>query len=132
VTDPLSRKTILIIDDDRDFRDPLGILLEAEGYRVRCAGDGDHGVRMAAEEAPDLIILDLLMPVKNGFDTSRELRQIPELKDVPILALTAFGQHIGGIHGMPPDQAPPTLTACLEKPVEVNVLLDRIAAALAG
>ncbi len=131
MTGRATAKTILIIDDDEDFRAPLEIVLGANGYRTRCACDGDEGVRMATEEPPDLILLDFLMPGKNGFEALQELRELPQLQAVPILALTAFGQNIGEIYGMSSGTAPPNLRACLEKPVELNVLLRTVESALA-
>ena len=126
-----SQTTILFIDDDEDIVCALSGILEGEGYRVRHAPDGDVGVRMAAEERPDLIILDFMMPVKNGFDALLELRQIDGMAGVPVLALTSFGQDIGEIHGLRRGDDKPQVQDCLEKPVEPNVLLDRVASALA-
>jgi two-component system alkaline phosphatase synthesis response regulator PhoP len=125
-------KTILLIDGDEDFREPMAMVLAAEGYRVCCAANGDQGIRMAAEQPPDLIILDLMMPEKDGFETSQELSAVPRLRDVPILALTAFSQDIGEIYGAPKNGPPRSIRGYMEKPVEFNVFLERVAAALAA
>ncbi len=122
--------TVLFVDDDEDFVYALSKLLEGEGYRVRHAPDGDAAVRMATEEPPDLIILDFMMPVKNGFEALLELRAIDATADVPILALTSFGQDIGRIHGLGQSDEQPLVQDCLEKPVEPNVLLDRVASVM--
>lgn len=124
-------KTILIIDDDDGFAAALGIVLRSAGYRVRRAAYGDEGIRMATEEPPDLVLMDFMMPGKNGFDTSGDLRGVPTLRDVPILALTAFGQRLGELYGMAPGSATVDIRECLEKPVEPNVLLERVAAVIA-
>jgi len=124
--------SILIIDDDTDFRTPLAFTLEQEGYRVRCADDGEEGFRIAGEDPPNLIVLDFMMPGKNGFDTCVELAASPRLRAIPILVLTAFGRNIGEIHGLPAGDVPPNIRECLEKPVEFNVLLERVASALRG
>ncbi len=126
-----SKTTILFIDDDEDLVCALSRILEGEGYRVHHAPDGEVGVRMAAEERPDLIILDFMMPVKNGFEALLELRQIDGMTGVPVLALTSFGQDIGELHGLRRGDDKPLVQDCLEKPVEPNVLLDRVASALA-
>ena len=126
-----SKTTILFIDDDEDFVYALSRMLEGEGYRVRHAADGDVGMRMAAEERPDLIILDFMMPIKNGFDALLELQQIDGLADVPVLTITSFGQDIGEIHGLRRSDDKPKALDYLEKPVEPNVFLDRVASALA-
>jgi DNA-binding response OmpR family regulator len=121
---------ILFIDDDDDLVDALSLLLESSGYSVRRAADGDEGLRMAREETPDLVLLDFMMPVKSGFDTSQEMRQIESLRNVPIIALTSFGQNIGEIYGLSSEDAHRQIQGFLEKPVEPNVLLERIAQAL--
>jgi DNA-binding response OmpR family regulator len=125
-------KKILFIDDDDDLAAALSVLLESAGYQVRRAADGDEGLRMALEDRPDLVLLDFMMPVKSGFATSQEMRRIDALRDVPILALTSFGQNIGEIYGLPSDQARMHIQGFLEKPVEPNVLLERIEQALAA
>ena len=132
MSDPTGPKTILIIDDDPDYRDPLAVVLGAAGYRVRCACDGDQGLAMAREEPPDLILLDFIMPAKDGFEVTHEIRQQTALRKVPVIALTAFGRDIGEIHGLPRDQALASIHDFLEKPVDPNVLLDRIAGAIAA
>jgi len=123
---------ILFIDDDEDLVFALSRMLESEGFEVRHAADGNAGVRMAAEDSPDLIILDFMMPIKNGFEACRELTQIKSLRDVPILALTAFGHNIGEVHDMGTSAGPPVVQDYLEKPVSPNVLLERVAAMLAA
>jgi two-component system response regulator RpaA len=127
-----SGKKILFIDDDDDLAEALSVLLQSAGYRVCRAADGEEGLRMAREERPDLILLDLMMPVKSGFTTAQELRQSEALLDVPIIALTSFGQNIGEIYGLPSDKAGTQFQGFLEKPVEPNVLLERIEQTLAA
>ena len=85
---------------------------------------------MAAEETPDLVLLDYMMPVKNGFDAFQEIRRNPALCHVPVIVLTAFGQNIGEIHGLAREGRSAGIRDCLEKPVEPNVLLERVAAVL--
>ncbi len=120
--------TILFIDDDEDLAVALSAALIHNGYRVRHAANGDQGVAMAVQEPPDLILLDLMMPVKNGFEACTELRQVPALRDVPIVALTAFGQNIGEIHGLTRADAAVHIQDFMEKPLEINVLLERLKA----
>jgi len=126
-----SKATILFIDDDRDFVHALLTILEGQGYCVHHASDGEVGVRMASEKRPDLIILDFMMPVKNGFEALLELRQINGMANVPVLSLTSFGQDIGEIHGLRQGDDKSQIQDCMEKPVEPNVFLDRVASLLA-
>ena len=133
MADPQRAKTILFVDDDGDFVLAISPVLRSAGYRVVCAADGEEGVRLAAREKPDLILLDFMMPVKSGFDASREIRDTPGLEDVPIIALTAFSRHIGELYGLDQENRRQVrLRECIEKPVEPNVLLERVASALEG
>jgi two-component system phosphate regulon response regulator PhoB len=86
---------------------------------------------MAVEEPPDLILLDFMMPVKSGFDVCLELAGNPSLRDVPVIVLTAFGQDIGVIHGLASGTIPSCIRDYVEKPFEVNVLLERVGLAMA-
>jgi two-component system alkaline phosphatase synthesis response regulator PhoP len=80
---------ILLVDDDPDVRMAIGTVLEAEGYQVKTAHDGIECLDRVREELPDLLILDLLMPRKDGFAVIRELRENPKYRELPILILTA-------------------------------------------
>ena len=132
MSDEKDKKHILFIDDDPDLTFALSYLLRDAGYLVRCASDGKEGLRMAEEETPDLILLDLIMPVKDGFAVCEGWRQAPALRDVPVITLTAFGNKVGEIYGLQQPEAAACFRNCLEKPVEPNVLLDRVARALSS
>ena len=123
--------TILFIDDDEDLINALSVALEhAGGFQVRHALDGEEGLRMAQQSRPDLIILDIMMPGKDGFETGMELSKIDRLRDVPILVLTAFGENIGVLHGMDGVEWPFNVKGFIEKPVEFNVFLQQISSVL--
>jgi len=81
---------ILLIDDDDDFVESTKIILESKPYEVIVAHEGDEGLRKAKEENPDLILLDVIMPVKDGFTAAEQLKKDPQLSKIPILMLTAF------------------------------------------
>ena len=123
-------RRILIIDDDDALTGALVSLLQDEGYHVRCAADGEEGIRLASQEPPDLILLDFIMPLKNGFDVCEDIQNIARLRDVPVLVMTAFGQDLGEIHGVSVQKPRANIRGCLEKPFEINVLLERVASAL--
>ncbi|MGD8780126.1 MAG: response regulator [Ignavibacteria bacterium] len=80
---------ILIIEDDRNVRDNIKILLEEEQYNVLTAENGSKGVKLAKEIIPDLIICDIMMPKKNGYEVLEELSNTPETLHIPFLFLTA-------------------------------------------
>ena len=81
-------KTILIVDDMAMNRDLLEQLLE-DDYRVVSAANGEESIVMARRERPDLILMDLSLPLLDGWDASRLLKADPELAEIPIIALTA-------------------------------------------
>ena len=82
--------TILVIDDDEDARRMVSDLLETEGYRVLSAGSGPDALKLLPGEAPDLIILDLMMPGMDGFDFLRALANSGLARGVRVIVLTAL------------------------------------------
>ena len=87
---------ILLIDDDSDFVAVTKLVLESKPYQVITAFNGDEGLKKAREERPDLIILDIIMPLKDGFMVCEQLKRDPELGKIPVLMLTAFSEKVGG------------------------------------
>jgi len=83
-------RVILIIDDDELDLAAMQITLESQGYEVLTSRSGDDGLRRAREAAPDLVILDLLMPPPDGFEVCRRLAQDPQLRNVPRIVVTAL------------------------------------------
>jgi two-component system alkaline phosphatase synthesis response regulator PhoP len=83
-------KKILLVDDDVDFIESTRTVLESKPYQVIVAYDGDEGLRKAREEKPDLILLDIIMPVKDGFTAAEQLKKDPELSRIPTLMLTSY------------------------------------------
>jgi len=81
---------ILLIDDDLDFIESTKTILESKPYEVIVAHDGNEGLRKAREENPELILLDIIMPVKDGFTAAEQLKKDPELKKIPVLMLTSY------------------------------------------
>ncbi len=81
------KKKILIIEDDRALQSALVEILLQEGYETRSAFDGEEGLKKAEEEKPDLILLDLILPKKDGYEVLAELQNNPN-KNIPVLILT--------------------------------------------
>ena len=86
---------ILLIDDDVDFVEVTKIILESKPYEVIVASNGDKGLQKAREEKPDLILLDVIMPVADGFTAAEQLKKDPRLSKIPVLMLTAFAAKRG-------------------------------------
>ena len=81
--------TILIVEDNFDNLTLVRILLEREGYQVITAFDGEEGLKVARREKPDLIALDLDMPVMDGWELLRQAKGDPDIQDIPIVVVTA-------------------------------------------
>jgi DNA-binding response OmpR family regulator len=88
-TDP---KRVLVVDDDRDIRDLVTFKLQQAGYEVRQAEDGLQALDAVREWAPDLVVLDVMMPGLSGIDVTRELRADPTTAATPVILLTAKAQ----------------------------------------
>jgi DNA-binding response OmpR family regulator len=81
-------KTILFIEDEPTLQKTVGQVLEQEGYRTKSALDGETGLAFAKKEKPDLILLDLILPKKDGFEVLAELKKDEETKNIPVIVLT--------------------------------------------
>ncbi len=86
---------ILLVEDDADLVAVMRGTLESKAYEVIVAYDGKEGLEKAERERPDLVILDILMPVADGFYFAREFRKDPSLAKIPVLALTSFSESLG-------------------------------------
>jgi len=112
---------ILLVEDNEINRDMLSRRLERRGYQVSIALDGEQGVSMAGLEAPDLILMDMSLPVLDGWEAARRLKAAPETRSIPIIALTA--------HAMVGDREKAIESGCDDydtKPVEFQRLLEKI------
>jgi two-component system phosphate regulon response regulator PhoB len=91
---------ILIVEDERDIADLVGFNLERAGYQVLKAHDGITGAEMAIHQRPDLVILDLMLPGKDGFGVFKEIRRDSRSRDIPVIMLTARAQTEDRIQGL--------------------------------
>jgi CheY-like chemotaxis protein len=117
---------ILLVDDDVDFVESTKIALETKPYEVIVAHEGDEGLRKAREENPDLIILDVIMPVKDGFTAAEHLKKDPQLSKIPVIMLTAFSSK-GQDTSIPVSRGFTLETEdYIEKPVSPDELLAKV------
>lgn len=123
-------KKVLIVDDESDMRIFLTTLLETNGFRPSCAADGREGLEMARKVKPALIILDVMMPRESGVSMYRELKLDAELKEVPVIMLSALSRktffHSQRVLDEYKGEKIPEPTAYIEKPPEPEDLLEAI------
>ncbi len=116
---------ILLVEDNEDNRDMLSRRLTKKGYEVVCAADGAQGVEMARSDAPQLILMDMSLPILDGWEATRRLKADPATQSIPIIALTA--------HAMSGDREKALAAGCDDydtKPIELPSLLGKIEALL--
>ncbi len=117
----MANNKILIIEDDRSLVGVLEYNLSNAGYEVSCAMDGQDGLNQVRSQLPQLIILDLMIPVIDGIEVCRRLRSIPETANIPILMLTAKGEESDQLIGFSVGA-----DDYVVKPFSVKILLERI------
>lgn len=124
-TETMSDQSILIVEDERSILDPLVYTLQKDGFEVFAASDGKEGLQKAQEHLPDLIVLDLMLPVMDGLEVCRQLRSNPRTRHIRILMLTAKSEEVDEIVGfsMGADDY-------VTKPFKVKPLVSRIKALL--
>ena len=128
------RKKVLIVDDEPDVREFVQAVLDDQGYQFITAGDGEEGLAKARAESPDIAILDVQMPKKDGFRLFADLRGGETTKSIPVIMLTGIGERTG-IHfdaddmgeylGSQPERY-------LEKPLDPEKLTEAVKELLGG
>jgi two-component system cell cycle response regulator DivK len=114
---------ILLVEDNEMNRDMLSRRLQRRGYEVMIAVDGQQGVAMAQSQIPDLILMDMSLPLIDGWEATRTLKAAAETKDIPVIALTA--------HAMSTDRDKAIEAGCDDydtKPIELPRLLGKMEA----
>jgi two-component system alkaline phosphatase synthesis response regulator PhoP len=124
-------KKILVIDDDPDLVEATSIILKSRKYDVSAAYGGIEGLEKAKNERPDLIVLDVMMPDKDGYTVCKELKADTDLSQIPVLLLTAVVSHISTTRYTQQMGMETEADDYLDKPVEPQVLVERIEALLA-
>jgi two-component system alkaline phosphatase synthesis response regulator PhoP len=118
---------ILLVDDDPDFVAATKTVLESrQDYKVLTASDGVFGLAIARAERPDLIILDVIMPFEDGFDTAKEFKADPDLSRIPIMMLTSFSHRKGETDISIAQGMELEVEDYVEKPIEPRELLHRV------
>ena len=121
----MRKETILVVDDEEDILELVRYNLQREGYQVAAAVSGEKALKMARQQPPDLIVLDLMLPGMDGLDVARHLKNDARCRQVPIVMLTAKGEEADVVTGL-------ELGAedYVTKPFSPRILLARIKAVL--
>jgi CheY-like chemotaxis protein len=112
---------ILLVEDNELNRDMLSRRLARQGFEVLLAFDGAHGVEMAASERPDLVLMDMSLPVLDGWEAAKRIKADPATRAIPVIALTA--------HAMTEDREKALAAGCDDydtKPIELPRLLEKM------
>lgn len=118
---PMPKSRILVIEDERALVEPLAYNLRREGFDVLIAHDGQDGLRQAQVKLPDLIVLDLMLPVKPGLEVCKELRAGSQTRRIPIIMLTAKAEETDQLVGFAVGA-----DDYVTKPYSMKVLIERI------
>jgi len=116
-----TKRRILVIEDNEQNLYLATFLLEKSGYEVIAARDGQEGIDKARREQPDLIVLDIELPIMDGYEVARRLKEIPECKAIPIVAVTSFA--------MVGDREKTLAAGCqgyIEKPINPDTFVQEI------
>jgi len=119
---------IILVDDDRLLVNIIAQVLALRGIKVTIGHDGEEGLRLIRELAPDLVILDIMMPKLDGYAVCRYLKNDPETRDIPVLMFSALGP--AELHKLHKDPASLGADAYLTKPIQIGKLLEQISALL--
>ncbi len=119
-----NNKLILVVDDDPDLVEAISMKLESENYRVAKAYDGIQAWEKIKEERPDLVILDVMMPRKDGYKVCDEIKNDPEYKNLTVVLLTAVGSAVTSTSYTHRDGRTTLADEYIPKPVDLDKLME--------
>ena len=122
----MGNKYVLIVDDDPDIVETVAMMLESKGFEVGKAYDGIEGEESIGKRRPDLLILDVMMPRKNGYTLCAELKKKKETRDIPIILLTAVGEAVQSTTYSHASGKTMEADDYIPKPVDVQALMSSI------
>jgi CheY-like chemotaxis protein len=122
---------VLVVDDDPDIREAVKIILETQPYELTFASNGEECLEQVKKNIPDLIVLDLLMPKKDGFEVIKELRGSASYPRIPILVLTVVKREAAGRRYELETALHMDVDDYIEKPIQPDDLIDRVKKILA-
>ncbi|MFZ2089817.1 MAG: response regulator [Desulfobaccales bacterium] len=122
----MSKKYILIVDDDPDLVETVGMLLESKGYEVGKAYDGIEGEEAIKKRRPDVLVLDVMMPRKDGYKLCSELKANKWTKDIPVILLTAVGEAVSTTTYTHAEGMSTEAEDFIPKPVDAKTLVEAV------
>jgi DNA-binding response OmpR family regulator len=122
----MSKKYVLVVDDDPDLVETVGLMLETNNYEVGKAYDGVEAEASIKSRRPDLVILDVMMPRKDGYKLCAELKKDPATKEIPIVMLTAVGEAVPSTSYSHYEGMTMEAEDYIEKPVDTKKLLETV------
>jgi len=117
---------ILLVDDDIDFVEATKIVLESKPYKVIVAHEGNEALRKAKEETPDLVLLDVIMPMKDGFSAAEQFKKDPKLSKIPVIMLTSYSSRKAGTSIPLGRGLELQAEDYMEKPITPEALLNKV------
>jgi two-component system alkaline phosphatase synthesis response regulator PhoP len=117
---------ILLVDDDIDFVEATKIVLESKPYNVIVAHEGNEALRKAKEETPDLVLLDVIMPMKDGFSAAEQFKKDPKLSKIPVIMLTSYSSRKAGTSIPLGRGLELQAEDYMEKPITPEALLNKV------
>ncbi|MGM0663250.1 MAG: response regulator [Thermodesulfobacteriota bacterium] len=118
------KQLILVVDDDPDLVEAVSMKLESKGFRIAKAYDGVQAWDKIKEERPKLVILDVMMPNKNGYQLCDEIKNDPDYKDITVVLLTAVGEAVTTTRYMHRDGITTLADDFIPKPIDLDKLMD--------
>jgi DNA-binding response OmpR family regulator len=122
----MAKKYVLIVDDDPDMVETVGMMLESKGYEVGKAYDGIEGDEAIKKRRPDLVVLDVMMPRKDGYVLCGELKRDAATRDIPVILLTAVGEAVPTTTYTHADGMATEADDYIPKPVDTVTLVNAI------
>lgn len=120
----MSKRYVLIVDDDPDMVETVSMMLESKGYEVGKAYDGIEGGNLIKQRRPDVLVLDVMMPRKDGYTLCKELKNDNATRDIPIIMLTAVGEAVQSTSYSHADGMSMEADDYIPKPVDTKTLVQ--------
>ena len=122
----MAKKYILIVDDDPDLVETVAMLLESKGYEVGKAYDGIEGEEAIKKRRPDVLVLDVMMPRKDGYKLCKELKSNKWTQDIPVILLTAVGEAVSSTTYTHAEGMSTEAEDFIPKPVDAKTLVEAV------